>query len=118
MKNSKRAFCFIITSMLTLSFLLLPALAPTGAEAQDPGADVYAKKCKTCHADDGTGATKAGQMLKTPDLNTAEWKKGKSAAEVEKTLREGLGKMKAFEGKMSDGDLKAVSEYVVVKFAK
>ena len=39
-------------------------------------------------------------------------------ADLEKTLREGLGKMPKYEGKLSDDELKAVSEYTIAKFVQ
>ena len=51
--------------------------------------------------------------MKTPDLTAETWKQGTSVAEVVKTLREGLGKMPKYEGKISDEDLKAVAEYTL-----
>ena len=50
-------------------------------------------------------------MMKTPNLTTEAWKQGTSVAEVVKTLREGLGKMPKYEGKISEEDLKAAAEY-------
>jgi mono/diheme cytochrome c family protein len=70
-----------------------------------------------CHGEDAKGDTKAGKMMKTPDLTTEPWKQGTSVAEVVKTLREGLGKMPKYEGKISEEDLKAVAEYTL-KLAK
>ena len=51
--------------------------------------------------------------MKTPNLTTDPWKQGASVAELVKTLREGLGKMPKYEGKISDEDLKAVAEYTI-----
>ncbi len=51
--------------------------------------------------------------MKTPNLTTETWKQGTSVAEVVKTLGEGLGKMPKYEGKISEEDLKAVTEYTL-----
>jgi len=57
-------------------------------------------------------------MMKAPDINTAEWKNGKTIADLTKTLREGMGKMPKYEGKLSDEELQAVAEYTVATFVK
>lgn len=93
------------------------AMAAWMAAASLPGADevlgqkVYESKCASCHGKDGKGDTRAGKMTNTPDITAASWKQGTSAAELEKTLKEGLGKMPKYEGKLTAEELKAVIEY-------
>jgi mono/diheme cytochrome c family protein len=97
---------------------VLASLVFSFAEENEVGAKIYEKKCLMCHGKDGVGDTKAGKMMKTPDISSADWKNGKSVAEVTKTLHEGLGKMPKYEGKLSEAEIKAVAEYVVAKFAE
>jgi cbb3-type cytochrome c oxidase subunit III len=85
---------------------------PTQAMAAD-GKALYEKHCQSCHGADGKGETKAGKMMESPDLTTAEWKQGKTVADLDKTLRAKIGKMPAFNEKLSDEEIKAVSEYTV-----
>ena len=99
--------------VLVIGFFTLTALSLAFAKEDSPGKTVYDSKCVTCHGDDAKADTKAGKMLKTPDLTAGSWKQGTSVAEVVKTLREGLGKMPKFEGKISDEDLKSVAEYTL-----
>jgi mono/diheme cytochrome c family protein len=98
------------------SLLSLMAFAVT--QENEAGAAIYKKRCLMCHGEDGVGDTKAGKMTKTPDINVAEWKNGKTVAELVTTLREGLGKMPKYEGKLSDEELTAVSEYTINKFVQ
>ena len=107
-----------LTIAVVFGFSLLAMVSFAFAQENEVGAAVYKKRCLMCHGEDGVGDTKAGKMTKTPDMNTAEWKNGKTVADLEKTLREGLGKMPKYEGKLSDEELKAVSEYTIAKFAK
>ncbi len=99
--------------ILVIGFLTLVAFSPALAQEDSPGKKVYDSKCLMCHGDDSKGDTKAGKMMKTPDLTAGSWKQGTSVAEVVKTLREGLGKMPKYEGKISEEDLKAVAEYTL-----
>ncbi len=97
--------------ILVIGFFILATLSLVFAQEDSPGKTVYDAKCVTCHGDDAKGDTKAGKMMKTPNLTTEAWKQGTSVAEVVKTLREGLGKMPKYEGKIGEEDLKAVAEY-------
>jgi len=97
--------------ILVIGFSTLVALSPAFAQEDSPGKKVYDSKCLMCHGDDAKGDTKAGKMMKTPDLTTESWKQGTSVPQLVKTLREGLGKMPKYEGKLSEEELKAVAEY-------
>lgn len=107
-----------LTAAVLVVGCLLATLAFALAQENEIGAAVYKKRCVMCHGEDGLADTKAGKMTQTPNIITAEWKNGKTAADLEKTLREGLGKMPKYEGKLSDDELKAVSEYTIAKFGQ
>jgi mono/diheme cytochrome c family protein len=111
-----RALLAVLATVLAAS--VLTTLIFAFAEENELGAQVYEKKCVMCHGKDGVGDTKAGKMMKTPDINVTEWKNGKTVAEFVKTLREGLGKMPKYEGKLSDEELEAVAQYTVARFVK
>lgn len=87
------------------------AMSTAAAELAADGQAVYEKRCAMCHGEDGKGDTKAGKMMKTPDITTADWKEGTSVEQLVATLKKGLGKMKSFEGKVSDEELTAAAEY-------
>ena len=78
-------------------------LIPKTKVTAGPGKDVYDKNCASCH-----GTTGQGTM--GPAINTKEWA---DVAKVEKITREGKGEgMPAYKGKLTDEEIKAVSEYV------
>lgn len=99
--------------ILMIGFLTVAVFSLVFAQEDLPGKTLYDSKCATCHGGDAKGDTKAGKMMKTPDLTTDPWKQGTSVAEVVKTLQEGLGKMPKYKGKISDQDLKAAAEYML-----
>ena len=107
--SKRKALCSSL--ILVVGFLTVATLSLVSAQEDLPGKKVYDSKCATCHGEDAKGDTKAGKMMKTPDLTTEAWKQGTSVAEVVKTLQEGLGKMPKYEGKISEEDLKAAAEY-------
>ncbi|HSR67883.1 MAG TPA: cytochrome c [Acidobacteriota bacterium] len=112
MKNLKAIRLLTAGAAVTM-LLIMPLSAMLMWTAQDEalGKEVYEKRCGLCHGPDGKGDTKAGKMTKTPDLTAGEWKHGTSQEEVEKVTREGAGKMKGFEGKLSDEEIAAVAYY-------
>lgn len=76
------------------------------------GKDIYMKKCKTCHAEDGHGNEGMAKLLKTtiPPLDGSEVQK-MSDADLKKVIVEGKGKMKPVQG-LSDAEIDNVIAYV------
>jgi cytochrome c6 len=101
---SNRRIC---AGILTLSF----SLASAALHAQAPGADTYKSKCQMCHGADGLGATPAGKAMKAIPFTDPQIT-GKSDADLISATTNGKGKMPAYKGKLSDGDIKAVIAYV------
>ena len=118
MRESKLRTALSVSLIVFFASSLLSLMALAVTQDNETGAAVYQKRCLMCHAEDGKGDTKAGKMTKTPDITTAEWKNGKTVTDLEKTLKEGLGKMPKYEGKLSDDELKAVSEYKIEKYGQ
>lgn len=79
-----------------------------GTARADEAAAVFEKKCATCHGKDGKGQTKMGEKMGVKDLT----KLTVGAADIEKTVADGKGKMPAFKGKLSDDEIKAVAAYI------
>ncbi len=102
-----------LSLLLGIGFFTVAALSLVLAQEDSPGKKVYVSKCLMCHGEDAKGDTKAGKMMKTPNLTTETWKQGTSVTAVVKTLGEGLGKMPKYDGKISEEDLKAVTEYTL-----
>ena len=93
---------------LAAALAVLPLLASaTPASADEVGA-VFAQKCAACHGKDGKGQSPMGQKLGVKDLTQTKL----SAAEVEKIIADGKGKMTGFRGKIADGEIKALAAYV------
>lgn len=75
------------------------------------GADVYKAKCQMCHAADGSGNTPAGKAMKAVSFNSPQVVK-KSDADLIAIVKNGRGKMPAFEGKLTDAQIEAVVAYI------
>lgn len=113
MVHSRERKALYPSFILLIGFLSVAAFPLVSAQEDLPGKTVYDSKCASCHGDDAKGDTKAGKMMKTPDLTTEPWKQGTSIAEVVKTLQDGLGKMPKYKGKISDEDLTAAADYTL-----
>ncbi len=86
-------------------FALILCAAPASA---DDAATMFGAKCAVCHGKDGTGNNPMGKKLAVKDLNVTKM----SAAEIEKIVAEGKGKMTPFRGKISDEEIKALAAFV------
>jgi mono/diheme cytochrome c family protein len=51
------------------------AATPFVVRGQSEGAKIYAEKCASCHAADGSGNTTRGKAMKVPDLRSPEFAK-------------------------------------------
>ncbi len=107
----------VTTAMKTIAMLgcVLWTVGMMPATAAD-GAAVYARKCSSCHGNDGSGNTKMGKKLKCRDLSNAGVQAKLSDAQIAKAIREGVkegGKlrMKPIKG-LGDADVAALVEYV------
>jgi mono/diheme cytochrome c family protein len=76
------------------------------------GKDVFLKKCKTCHGEDGRGNEGMAKLLKTTitPLDSDEVQK-KSDAEMKQIIVEGKGKMKPIKD-LTDTDINNVIAFV------
>ncbi len=86
---------------LSLLALAVPAAASDAAT-------MVAQKCSVCHGKDGKGQIPMGQKLGAKDLTQTKL----SAAELEKMIADGRGKMAGFRGKIADAEIKALAAYV------
>jgi cytochrome c6 len=92
-------------AMSVLAFALLTA---AGAARAEGAAALFQKKCATCHGMDGKGQTKMGEKMGIKDLAASS----ASAADLEKIVADGRGKMPAFKGRISDDEIKSVAAFV------
>jgi cytochrome c6 len=79
--------------------------------AQSTGADTYKAKCQMCHAADGGGDTPAGKAMKALPFNSPDVLKA-SDSDLIAIVKNGKGKMPAFDGKITDAQIKDVVAYI------
>ncbi|HEX4066269.1 MAG TPA: cytochrome c [Acidobacteriaceae bacterium] len=98
-------------SIRTAAMILLAASIAAPAFAQSAGADTYKAKCAMCHGPDGTAATPMGKMMKIPSFKDPAVAKS-TEAELAAITKNGKGKMPAYNGKLSDAQIKEVVSYI------
>ena len=86
---------------------MLLCLLTAGAARASEASDLYKSKCAACHGADGK-PSKMGEKMGAPDLGASK----SSAADMEKVIAKGKGKMMGFEGKLTPPQIKAVAGYV------
>ena len=94
--------------VLTLGLFLMAAALPVAAK-DDSGKQLYAKKCAMCHGKDGVAKAMADG---SSNLNEKEWQKANPPEAIAKVISEGRGRMKGYEGRLSDAEIKLIAEYV------
>lgn len=104
--------------MKTIVSLIIGLLAATTISARAADAkSLWSANCTQCHGASGKGDTKMGQTLGAMDLTNASKQASFSDAQATEAIKNGVkqnGKttMKAFGGKLSDEDIKALVAYV------
>jgi len=91
------------------AMILLAASIAAPVFAQSAGADTYKAKCQMCHGPDGTAATPMGKMMKIPSFK--DFTKASDASLIAIT-KDGKGKMPAYNGKLTDAQIKEVVSYI------
>ncbi len=84
------------------SLLVAPAALAAGP------AETFQKKCAACHGKDGKGQSDMAKKLGVKDLTVTKL----SAAEAEKVIANGKGKMTPWKGKLSDAEISSLAKYV------
>jgi mono/diheme cytochrome c family protein len=97
--------------ILTAAMILLTASIAAPAFAQSAGADTYKAKCQMCHGPDGTAATPMGKMMKIPSFKDPSVLKD-SEAQLVAITKDGKGKMPAYNGKLTDAQIKTVVSFI------
>ena len=98
----------IVTSLYMASALVV--------RAADPKTN-WANNCAQCHGPDGRANTKMGKQLSAKDLTDPKVQASFTDAKATQSIKEGVkqgGKttMKAFGGKLTDDEIKALVAYV------
>ena len=96
--------------------ITLRIAAPLSLRAADAKTN-WENNCAQCHGATGKGDTKMGKMLNAMDLTDPKKQSSFSDAQAVTAIKDGIkqnGKttMKAFGGKLSDQEIKALVAYV------
>jgi mono/diheme cytochrome c family protein len=94
---------------LILSIIATIIIASSGAAFGADGAALWGQHCASCHGKDGSGSTAMGKKLGVKDYTKSQ---GFSDAEATSVIKNGKGKMKGYQAKLSDADVKALVAYV------
>ena len=99
--------------ILTIALLTAAPLSGRAADAKTS----WANNCAQCHGASGKGDTKMGKMLNAMDLTNPKKQSSFTDAQATTAIKDGVkqnGKttMKAFGGKLSDEEIKALVAYV------
>lgn len=104
----------VFAAVLLTVGLIITACTASFAGSGDvaAGKEVYLKKCKTCHGEDGHGNPGMAKLLKTTitPLDSEEVQ-SKSDADIKKIITEGKDKMKPVKD-LTDADISNVITYV------
>ncbi|MGB6132756.1 MAG: cytochrome c [Acidobacteriaceae bacterium] len=95
--------------MLALGLLTTSLAIP--AFAQSGGADTFKTKCAMCHGPDGLATTSMAKMLKIPSFKSPDLVKAPDSQLIDAT-KNGKGKMPAYNGKLTDAQIKEVVAYI------
>jgi cytochrome c551 len=103
----KTIVVLVVTVVIATPVALLAADAKTN----------WANNCAQCHGPDGKAGTKMGKMLNAKDLTDPKVQAEFTDAKATQSIKEGVkqnGKttMKAFGGKLTDDEIKALVAYV------
>lgn len=104
----KRSIYRLLYGSLALA-VMLTLTSPL--RAQDDAAALYKSKCVSCHAADGSGNTPVGTKLGVKSVNDPEMAKQSDAEWIDVT-KKGKGKMPAYDGKLTDGQIKGLVTYM------
>jgi mono/diheme cytochrome c family protein len=102
-------------TILIITAISLAAFA-FSVHAADPKTN-WANNCAQCHGADGRADTKMGKQLSAKDLTDPKVQASFTDAKATQSIKEGVkqgGKttMKAFGGKLTDDEIKALVAYV------
>jgi mono/diheme cytochrome c family protein len=95
----------VTTKKSVAGAILLAVGMVAPAFAQDGGADTYKAKCSMCHGAAGMADSGAGKAMKVKPATDPDVKK-MTEAEMIAAVTNGMGKMTAFKGKLTDAQIK------------
>ena len=89
---------------------VVASLAPAVCLAQHPGKVVYEHKCVACHGTDGMAGSSIGKILKVKPV-TDPYVRKYTRAEMIDLTRNGVGRMQAYKGDLTDQQIKDSVDY-------
>jgi len=95
----------------TASIILLTFVLAGPAFSQAAGADTYKAKFAMCHGADGLAATPMAKSMKVLSFKDPTMVKATDARFIASTTN-GNGKMPAYKGKLTDGQIKNVVSFI------
>ena len=91
---------------------LMVLAAGTMSFAQGTAEATYKAKCQMCHGATGTGDTPPGKAMKVLPFSKSP------EAEMIALIKKGKGKMPAYDGKLTDAQIKDVASYIHTSLLK
>ena len=85
------------------------ALVSPLSMAEDAGKVLFDKKCAMCHGKDGVAKKMAEGSA---NLNDPEWQEANSAESIVTVITEGRGKMKGYDGRLTEAEIKQIADYL------
>ena len=96
----------------SLLILVLALVLPAFSVAADTGPDLFATKCASCHAKDGSGNTAMGKNLKVRDLGSADVQK-MSDKDLKDIVSKGKPpRMPAYGSKLNDAQINDLVKFI------
>lgn len=96
---------------IALFVLMMIAFAANAMAQNAPAKDLFASKCAMCHGPDGSAQTTMAKNLKIRDFHSADVQK-QSDADLKTLITKGKGKMPAFDGKLTGGQIDQLVTYI------
>jgi cytochrome c6 len=96
----------------TAAIFIVTLFASHHSFAQTSGADIFKTKCAMCHGDDGLGNTPVGKPMGVVSYKSPEVLKMTTAAMTAIVKNGKNNKMPAFNGLLTDAQIKDVLLYV------
>jgi mono/diheme cytochrome c family protein len=100
-----------ISNITVITMLFVTPLLSYAQNGKGDKGEATFQQCAGCHGPDGRAQTDMGKQLHAADL-TSDAVQRQSDSQLSKTIKSGKGKMPAFDGKLSDDEIRAVVGHV------
>ena len=101
-----------ISTLATLTLLSATFMvAQSGKEQGSTGEALFQQQCVGCHGPDGRAQTEIGKKLGAADL-TSDAIQQQSDSQLAKMVKDGKGKMPAFDTKLTQDEIRVVIIYI------